>query len=128
MVRLTCVWKGIFMLVLSRKINEEVQIGGDCTIKVVRIGNGCVRLGICAPKGVAVVRRELLDSQDQADESDKADDLSVNPLADVGGHRMGLGRPVQPSAGPVARTGENRIVAEARRLSNTGCHGAVFFG
>lgn len=61
------------MLVLSRKVNEEVQIGDDCTIKVVRLGNGRVRFGICAPEGVAIVRRELLlQTQGQADESDKA--------------------------------------------------------
>lgn len=52
------------MLVLSRKLNETIVIGGDIRIKVVGINGGQVRLGIEAPGDVRVMREELL-SRDQ---------------------------------------------------------------
>lgn len=50
------------MLVLSRCEGEQIQIGADITIMVVRLSGGHVRLGIKAPRGVAIVRQELLDA------------------------------------------------------------------
>lgn len=47
------------MLVLSRKMYETIHIGNDVVVTVVRTGNGSVRIGIEAPKGVAIVRGEL---------------------------------------------------------------------
>jgi carbon storage regulator len=47
------------MLVLSRKPGESLQVGRDITITVVEIKGNRVRLGIDAPKDVAVVRTEL---------------------------------------------------------------------
>lgn len=53
------------MLVLSRKTDEEIVIDGHIIVTVVSIRNGVVRLGITAPKEMAVHRREV---QDQVDE------------------------------------------------------------
>jgi carbon storage regulator len=47
------------MLVLSRKKNESIVIKGDITITVVEIRGDKVRLGIVAPKDVAVHREEV---------------------------------------------------------------------
>ncbi|MCL2743805.1 MAG: carbon storage regulator CsrA [Planctomycetaceae bacterium] len=47
------------MLVLTRKEGEQIQIGDDVTITVVRLNNGQVRLGIEAPKSTPVLRSEL---------------------------------------------------------------------
>ena len=44
------------MLVLSRKLDEGVQIGEGVTIKVLGIKGNQVRLGIEAPKDVKVNR------------------------------------------------------------------------
>jgi carbon storage regulator len=49
------------MLVLSRKKNEQIVIGGDITIVIVEIRGDKVRLGIEAPKEVTVHRREVFD-------------------------------------------------------------------
>jgi len=57
------------MLVLSRKKNESIIINDHITITVVEIRGDKVRLGIDAPKDVAVHRREVYDaiqSQQQA--------------------------------------------------------------
>lgn len=54
------------MLVLSRKVGESFVIGDDVRITVVRVGNNGVRIGIEAPEGYEVIRKELqgLISQD----------------------------------------------------------------
>jgi carbon storage regulator len=54
----------LFMLVLSRKIGESIQVGDDITITVVRVAGGQVRIGIDAPTGVVIFREELGESAD----------------------------------------------------------------
>lgn len=47
------------MLVLTRKTNETIQLGGSqITITVVNVGGGRVRLGIQAPSEVRIERLE----------------------------------------------------------------------
>jgi carbon storage regulator len=53
------------MLVLSRKCNESIVIGGNIQVKVVAIAGCQIRLGIEAPREVSVVREELLTRQAQ---------------------------------------------------------------
>jgi carbon storage regulator len=48
------------MLVLTRKLMERLFIGDDICVTVVRLESGQVRLGIDAPREVAVVRAELV--------------------------------------------------------------------
>lgn len=47
------------MLVLSRKIDEEIKIGDNITLKVVRVQGGSVRLGIEAPNNIQITRGEI---------------------------------------------------------------------
>jgi len=51
--------KGSEMLVLSRKVGERIWIGDEIAITVVRLTSGGVRIGIEAPNELAVVREEL---------------------------------------------------------------------
>ncbi len=46
------------MLVLSRKLNEKLQIGENIIVTVVSINKGQVKLGIEAPDNVSVTRKE----------------------------------------------------------------------
>ena len=48
------------MLVLTRKVNEEILIGDNIRIKVVDIGAGRIRLGISAPRDVTVLRDDVI--------------------------------------------------------------------
>lgn len=48
------------MLVLSRRVGESVVIGDDITITVLEVRGDVVRVGIDAPRSVAVNRAELL--------------------------------------------------------------------
>ncbi|RAX53059.1 carbon storage regulator [Helicobacter sp. 16-1353] len=47
------------MLVLSRKVNEEIIIGDDINIKIVSVQNGIVKLGFDAPQDKIILRGEL---------------------------------------------------------------------
>jgi carbon storage regulator len=47
------------MLVLSRKLGEEVVIGDDIRVTVVAIRGNQVRLGFTAPAEVSIRREEL---------------------------------------------------------------------
>jgi len=47
------------MLVLTRKLDEAIQIGDDIKITVLRVKGNTVRIGIEAPKSVRVIRDEL---------------------------------------------------------------------
>jgi carbon storage regulator len=50
------------MLVLSRKINEQIVIGDNVVVTIVEICGRKVRLGIEAPKEVPVHRREIYEA------------------------------------------------------------------
>lgn len=50
------------MLVLSRKTNESVMIGDAIEVKVVEVVGRTVKLGVEAPKGVAVYRKEVYEA------------------------------------------------------------------
>jgi carbon storage regulator len=47
------------MLVLSRKPSQQIVVGSEIRITVVRIERNCVRLGIQAPPGIPILRQEL---------------------------------------------------------------------
>lgn len=47
------------MLVLTRKTNESIMIGGDVEVKVLDVKENQVKLGIVAPQEIAVHRREI---------------------------------------------------------------------
>ena len=48
------------MLVLTRRIGEEIVISGDIRVSVIEVSGKRVRLGIKAPVSVQVLRKELL--------------------------------------------------------------------
>ncbi len=48
------------MLVLSRKLSQQVMIGPDIRITIVKLDRNQVRFGIEAPRGITVLREELL--------------------------------------------------------------------
>lgn len=50
------------MLVLSRKIDETIQIADNIEIRILEVKGDTVRIGIEAPKSVDIVRGELVQS------------------------------------------------------------------
>lgn len=47
------------MLVFTRKVNEAIIIGDGIEIRVLRVGDGSVRIGVTAPSDVKVHRQEI---------------------------------------------------------------------
>ena len=47
------------MLVLTRKLGESIVIGDRIVVTVVKLDHGQVRLGIEAPREIAVFREEI---------------------------------------------------------------------
>jgi carbon storage regulator CsrA len=48
------------MLVLTRKLNQEIVIGDDIRITIVAVGGDQVKVGITAPRSIPVHRSEVL--------------------------------------------------------------------
>jgi carbon storage regulator len=80
------------MLVLTRKLQEQIRIGNDIVITVLEFRGSSIRLGIEAPRDVRVMREELprreitinLESNEVlADESNIKSMLSPEPTANV---------------------------------------------
>jgi carbon storage regulator len=98
------------MLVLTRKVNEEIVIGNDIRITIVEVAPGRVKIGIQAPRSVPVDRGEIHE-QKQAEAVQKP--VVVNRIADV--------LPVTSTTPPVvpppsAVTHTNRLEAIRRRF------------
>jgi carbon storage regulator len=53
------------MLILTRRVTEEIRIGDEITVAVLGITGNSVRLGIEAPKHVSVDREEVFERKRQ---------------------------------------------------------------
>lgn len=60
------------MLILTRKVGEALMVGDDVNITVLGVKGNQVRIGVNAPKEVAVHREEIYQRiQKEKDESNK---------------------------------------------------------
>ncbi len=67
------------MLILTRRAGETVMIGSDVTITVLGVKGNQVRIGINAPKDVAVHREEIFERiQSEQSGSSGADSAEDN--------------------------------------------------
>jgi carbon storage regulator len=69
------------VLVLSRRVGEQIVIGDDIVVTVVDVRNDTVRLGIAAPRSVTVNRAEVRRAVEDANrEASAADDSALDSL------------------------------------------------
>ena len=70
------------MLVLTRKENENIMIGDDIVVKVLDVRENQVKIGIVAPRSVAVHRQEVYDAI-QAENTQAARVTQVDALTNL---------------------------------------------
>ena len=63
------------MLILTRRVGESLMIGDDVTITVLGVKGNQVRIGVKAPKEVAVHREEILDRIAESSNLEAGDQL-----------------------------------------------------
>ncbi|WHE06699.1 carbon storage regulator CsrA [Thermoanaerobacterium thermosaccharolyticum] len=68
------------MLILTRKTGQSLIIGDDIEIKVVSIDGENIKIGISAPKNVTVMRKELLEVEDENKKAALIDKSSLKKL------------------------------------------------
>ena len=56
------------MLVLTRKVGEQINIGDEIVVRVIEVNRGNVKIGIDAPASVSIYRQEVYEKiQEQVD-------------------------------------------------------------
>lgn len=68
------------MLVLSRKLNQAIMIGDDVRIVVVAVDRDQVKLGIDAPRAIAVHRSEIYDEIQRQNREAAASTMLTGPI------------------------------------------------
>ncbi len=97
------------MLVLTRKVGEEIVIGNNIRITVVEVGPGRVKIGIAAPRDVKIDRDEIRAKKDA--ELGCAEPIPV--------HVNRIAAQLAPDAPAPAMTLENRMKAVKFRTRRT---------
>lgn len=74
------------MLVLTRKLNQSIQIGDDIELTILSLDKDQVKIGISAPKNIEIHRKEVyIAIQDENTEAAKTPSIAAlkNYLKDV---------------------------------------------
>ncbi|MEI8298967.1 MAG: carbon storage regulator CsrA [Pseudomonadota bacterium] len=73
------------MLILTRRVGETVMIGEDVTVTVLGVKGNQVRVGVNAPREVAVHREEIFDrikleEAGHGESGNRADDVEIHSV------------------------------------------------
>ncbi|HHX83127.1 MAG TPA: carbon storage regulator CsrA [Pseudomonadaceae bacterium] len=65
------------MLILTRRVGETLMVGDDVTVTVLGVKGNQVRIGVNAPKDVAVHREEIYDRIRKENEGGTTEDGTI---------------------------------------------------
>jgi carbon storage regulator len=70
------------MLILTRRVGETVMIGNEVTVTVLGVKGNQVRIGVNAPKDVAVHREEIYERIKREEDQESRPGATVNKIVD----------------------------------------------
>ena len=70
------------MLILTRRVGETVMIGNEVTVTVLGVKGNQVRIGVNAPKDVAVHREEIYERIRREEDGESGIQSAVAKVAD----------------------------------------------
>ena len=70
------------MLIMTRKPNEKVMVGDDITVTILGVKGNQVRIGVNAPKDVAVHREEIYERIKREEEGEGGSRGAVPHMVD----------------------------------------------
>jgi len=107
------------MLVLTRKLNEQIRIGDDVVITVLQFRGSSIRIGIEAPQNVRVLRGELPIGKPQKTVVDVV-------LSDASGNDLSQNQPTRVEVIRMDRRQSPRVTSEQaverNQPRNATCH------
>ncbi len=72
------------MLVLTRKVGEQINIGDEIFVRVIEVNRGNVKIGIGAPKSVSIYRQEVYEKiQEQNVQASRGNYTDFENVADL---------------------------------------------
>jgi carbon storage regulator len=72
------------MLILTRRVGETVMIGNDITVTVLGVKGNQVRVGVNAPKEVAVHREEIYERIKREEQAAGGGGAAKRPITGAG--------------------------------------------
>lgn len=66
------------MLILTRRVGETLMVGDEVTVTVLGVKGNQVRIGVNAPREVAVHREEIYERIKAEEEQDQSEDQDAN--------------------------------------------------
>ncbi len=70
------------MLILTRRVGETVMIGNEVTVTVLGVKGNQVRIGVNAPKDVAVHREEIYERIKREEDLDTRSGSPISKIVD----------------------------------------------
>jgi len=72
------------MLVLTRKVGEQINIGDEIVVRVIEVNRGNVKIGIDAPASVSIYRQEVYEKiQEQNVQASRGIMTDLENVADL---------------------------------------------